>query len=465
MHSLPTFNPRPYQTIGAEFLIAHPRCMLIADPGLGKTGTVLMALDIMKLIGSQFFPVLVMAPKRVADVVWSGEAQKWSTFRDLSIVQIAGTPDERLEILRGPLADVYVCNYELADWLVAQWPQEKWPFRIVVADECSKLKGFRLNKGTKRAHALATIARSTGRWWNLTGTPMPAGIQDLWGEYWFLDFGERLKRSFTAFSEAYLIENPYSHRVTPQHGAEATIHEKIADITIAFRAEDWLDITQPQVTQVAFELPPDARKKYDEMEHAFFTEIGDAEIEAGTAAIKSMKLLELAAGSVYDDQEVCHSLHDARLDALGDILAQIHPEPLLLTYWFRFDAPRLLLHLKARGLRVKLYTRAEDESDWNAGKLDVLLLHEQSAHGLNLHKLCRDVCFYTQCWSAELRQQMIERVGPARQAQLGKKNAVRVWDIVANRTLDRVLIETNERKITMEQALKRARARRLYDKH
>jgi hypothetical protein len=460
MSSLPEFKPREYQRIGAQFIVEHPRCMVIADPGLGKTGTALMALDMLKLVGSQFFPALVLAPKRVADVVWTGEARKWSSFAGLSVAQIAGTAAQRAEILRRR-SDVFVCNYELAEWLVDQWPQEKWPYKIVIADESSRLKGFRLNKGTKRAHALANVARRTGRWINLTGTPMSNGISDLWGQYWFLDHGERLKRSFTAFSEAYLIENRYTHRVTPQHGAEATIHEKIADITIAFRAEDWLDVQAPQVTQVAFDLPPDAREKYNEMERIFFTEVGDAEIEAGTAAIKSMKLLQLAAGSIYDGESATHPVHEARLEALDDILDQIAPEPLLLTYWFKFDAVRVLAHLEKRGISARAYSCPQDERDWNAGKLQALLLHEQSAHGLNLHQPCRDVCFYTQCWSAELRQQMIERVGPARQAQIGKRRVVRVWDIVANGTLDRDLIATNDRKITMEQALKSARARRM----
>jgi len=454
------YVPRPHQQIGTQALLDNPRFMLIADPGMGKTAMVLMALSVLMLMGSNYFPALVIAPKRVAEVVWDGERDRWDEFRDISIVKILGTREQRLAALRAPRADLYVVNYENVEWLVDQFTPETWPFRIVIADECSKLKGFRINQGTKRANALAKIAKYTNRWWNLTGTPMPNGISDLWGQYWFIDFGERLKRSYTAFKEVYLLEDPYTYRVTTQHGAEAAIHEKIADVTVALRAEDWLDIRTPQVTQVAFDLPAKAREKYDEMERVFFTEVGDAGIEAGTAAIKSMKLLQLAAGSIYDGHGDAHAVHEARLEALDDILEQIAAAPLLLTYWFKFDAARVMDHLTARKIPARIYTGAQDEADWNAGKIKVLLLHEQSAHGLNLHKPCRDVCFYTQCWSAELRQQMIERIGPARQAQLGKKNVVRVWDIVANNTLDRELIDTNERKITMEQALKRARAQR-----
>jgi hypothetical protein len=441
-------------------MIDHPRCMIIADPGLGKTGMTLSLLAALKLVGSSFFPALVLAPKRVADVVWTGEAKRWSTFKDLSTVQITGTEKQRLEILSAPRSDVYVCNYELVNWLVDLWPQDKWPYKIVIADECSRLKGFRLNKGTKRSTALAKISQYTGRWINLTGTPCPLGLNDLWGQYYFLDRGERLKRSYTAFMEAYFIENQWTRKLTMQHGAEAAIHDAIKDITLAFRAEDWLDITQPQLLPVEFDLPPKVREQYRDMEKAFFLQLPEAEIEAGTAAIKSSKLLQICAGSVIDTEtETTHSVHETRLEALDDVLDQIEPEPLLVSYWWKSDPPRILEHLKRRKIAARLYRGKQDEIDWNARKFRVMLLQEQSAFGLNLHEPCRDILHYTYAWSAELWVQMLERVGPARQAQAGKKAAVRVWYAIAKGTVDHDVIDSNFKKITVENALKRARAR------
>ncbi len=307
--------------------------MLVADPGLGKTGTSLLALDMLKLVGSNFFPALVLAPKRVADVVWCGEKDKWASFQHLNVVQITGSLQERLDILRRPTADIYILNYELVPWLVSLWPQERWPFRIVIADECSRLKGFRLNKGTVRSTALADIAQFTGRWWNLTGTPLPNGLQDLWGQMYFIDFGERLKSSYTAFSEAYLMENRYTRKIVLQSGAAEAIQEAVKDVLVAYRAEDWLDITKPQELAVEFELPPAARAQYKRMEKEFFVEVDDAQITAGTAAIKSSKLLQLAAGSIIDtDTELAHAVHECRLETLDDVLDQIEPESLLVSY-------------------------------------------------------------------------------------------------------------------------------------
>jgi SNF2-related domain len=435
--------------------------MLVADPGLGKTSISLLALEILRLIGSNFFPALVLAPKRVADVVWTGERDKWSTFEDLSITKVMGPREQRLSALRGSVSDLYVCNYENADWLTSQWTSDRWPFKTVIADESSRLKSFRLNKGGKRAAALSKIARFTGRWWNLTGTPSPNGLQDLWGQMWFIDFGERLKRSYTAFSEAFLMENPYSHKISLQHGAEAAIHDLVKDRMLAFRAEDWLDLTQPQITPVEFELDPSARDRYRQMEREYFMEIDDAQISAGTAMVKSIKLLQLCAGSIYDGDTNPHHVHDGRLEVLDDVLDQITPEPLLVSYWWRTDVPRILRHLDKRGIKARLYAGQKDEDDWNAGKIKVLLLHEQNAHGLNLHGPCRDILHYSYTWSGELWAQMIARVGPVRQAQAGKKCVVRVWYAKAVGTIESAVIDSNLGKISVENALKRARAQRL----
>jgi hypothetical protein len=450
------YMPRPHQQIGTQALLDNLRFMLVADPGMGKTAMVLMALCLLLMVGSTFFPALVIAPKRVAEVVWDGERDKWDDFKHLRISKILGTAKERLAALRAPRADLYIVNYENVEWLVEQFTQETWPFRIVIADESSKLKGFRLNQGTKRAQALSKIARYTGRWWNLTGSPIPNGLQDLWGQSWFIDFGASLKHSYTAFLEAYFIENPYTRRITPQHGAEAAIHAAAKSWMLALRAKDWLDIQEPQEIPVEVNMPETATVDYRRMEQDFFLEIGDAEIEAGTAAVKSTKLLQMASGSIYDENEVPHVVHDAKIAALDDILEQIAPEPLLVAYYWRFDVPRILKAFP----KARVYSGKQDENDWNAGKIRMMLLHMQSPYGLNLHGPCHDVCFYSYRWDAEAWTQMLNRVGATRQAQIESKRIVRVWSIRSRGTIDADVIDSNMRKITVEEALKRARAQR-----
>lgn len=429
--------------------------MLVADPGLGKTSMALSALDTLRLAGSQFFPALVLAPKRVADVVWTGEIAKWDAFQELKPIRIAGTAAERLEALRRPVADVYICNYEWVEDLVALFPPEKWPFKIVIADESSKLKGFRLQKGRVRAQALSMIARHTGRWWNLTGTPMPNGAQDLWGQLYFLDFGERLKRSYTAFFEAYFTENRYSRRVTPLPGTEALIPELVKDLLVSFRAEDWLPLDKPQYIPIEVQLPAKAMAQYKSMEKDLLLKLTDAEIRAGTAAARSSKLLQIASGSIYDENTLTHELHDAKIEGLQDVMDQIAPAPLLVSTHWKFDVPRIL----RRFPDARVYTGQKEQDLWDAGKLRMMLLPFNSPHGLNLAQRCHDVCFYGYSWSGENWRQMLDRVGPVRQLQAGTGKITRVWSIRAAGTMESDVIDSNEGKISVEDAFKRARAR------
>ena len=278
---------------------------------------------------------------------------------------------------------------------------------------------------------------------------------------WFVDFGERLKPNYTAFNEAFLMEDPYTHRVKLQMGAAEMIHEAVKDVMIAFRAEDWLPIEKPQVIPMPFKLSAEAQARYREMERDFYMEIDEKQITAGTAMVKSTKLLQICSGSIYDHDTEPHHVHDDRLEALEDVLEMNGGEPLLVSYWWRTDPPRILKRLEKLGVSARLYSGKRDEDDWNARKFRVLLLQEQSAFGLNLHEPCRDTFHYTYTWNAELWQQMNERCGPARQAQAGKKVVSRVWYAQAVDTIESEVIDSNFRKITVEQALKRARAQRL----
>jgi SNF2 family DNA or RNA helicase len=453
------YEARAWQKIGTKWLLDNPRGMLVADPGLGKTSMVLSALDLLKLAGSNFFPALIVGPKRVADVVWTGERDKWTTFQNLSIVKVMGEQDLRMAALRQSVADAYLINYDLVPWLCSIFPAEKWPFRIVICDESSRLKGFRLNKGRVRANALSTIARHTGRWWNLTGTPCPNGLQDLWGQMWYVDFGERLKRSYSAYLEAYFLEDRYTRKITTQFAAEPEIHRLVADKMLVLRAADWLDLEKPQEIPMDVNLPPEVRAQYRAMEKDYFLELADTQIEAGTAAVKSIKLLQMCSGSIYDEDTMPHHLHDVKLEALDDILEEIAPKPLLVAYWWKTDVPRILNHLAKLNIPARVYSGKQDEDDWNAGKIRVLLLQEQSAFGLSLHMPCHDLCFYSYFWNAELYTQMLARIGPVRQAQAGFKRVVRVWTIRTRGTIEADVQESNAQKISIEQALKAARAR------
>lgn len=449
------YDARRHQQIIRDFTMAHDKCLIGADMGLGKTAGLLDAADMAYLAGQDLFPILIPAPKRVARGVWPVEAQKWDQFQHFKVQQVLGSAKQRVAALKVPKADIYTINYDNLPWLMETLNGRKWPFKWVAPDESTRLQGFRLHGGGVRAKSLAQIAPLPRKWTNLTGTLGAGGLTTLWGQYWFLDQGQRLGRTYTNFIDRWFFENQYTHEIREKPGARDEIFAAIADITLLLRAEDWLPLEKPQEIVIKCELDADVRRKYDQMEKEFYVEIGDG-IDAMNAAAKSSKLLQMCCGSIYDEFQTEHYVHDEKVDALRTIIDQTG-EPLLVPYWFNFDAPRILKAFP----KARIIETQKDEDDWNAGKIQIGLIHPMSGgHGLNLQYGGRNIVFFSQTWDLELRMQVIERIGPARQAQAGFKRVVRIFDILVKDSMDEVVQDRIKTKCSVRDALREARARR-----
>lgn len=443
------YKPRPYAPAIQQFMLDTPRCNIWAAPGMGKTVMVLTVLDWLRICGSSFFPALVIGPKRVVRDVWPYEVAKWAHTHHMRCIPILGTPAQRLDALKKRKAEIYVVNYENLEWLVETFGA-KWPFGIVIADEARRLKGFRLNKGGKRSTALSKTVQHTGRWINLTGTPATNGYTDLWGQQWFVDFGERLGRSFTEYTNRWFRVNQYTHKIEPMTGAIQEIDTKLADCAISLRVEDWFDVKDLIQKQIRIELPPEARKTYEAMETDFFAQLASGEITAQNAAVKSMKLIQITNGAVYDSERTWHAIHDRKLEALDSLVEETGGAPLLVVYHFKYDLERLQKAFpQSRVMKSK-----QDENDWNAGKIPMALIHAQSAgHGLNLQHGGNIVVMYTNTWDLELRLQVIERIGQARQAQSGYDRPVYVYDLVVDDSIETAVIDALLEKKTIQDSL------------
>lgn len=424
--------------------------------GSGKSSSTLTAFDILLMAGSNFFPALVIAPLRVARDVWPDERNKWDHLEGLRIAAIVGTPEERRRALARNVP-IYTINYENIPWLVEHL-NGTWPFKTVVADESTRLKGHRLNKGTHRAKKLAQVARKTGRWINLTGTPAPNGLKDLWGQNWFVDFGQRLLETYTKFKETWFYPDPYTGELIPQPYAQEQIQKKLADITLRIDMKDWVDLKDPIQHIIEVELPKDRQKEYRKLEKEMFVTLQNKiDLTATSAAAVSTKCLQFAAGAVYHDEEKWTQVHDIKLDALEDIIEETAGSNLLVSYWWKHDAARILKKFpKARLLRSK-----QDLLDWNTGKISLGLLHPRSGgHGLNLQTGGHHLVYFSTWWDLEAYDQILGRIGPMRQLQSGYDRPVYVHHIIVKNTLDEDVHERLESKRSVQETLMNAMRRR-----
>ena len=468
------FTPREYQHHMLAHLYEHDRCALWCDMGLGKTVTTLSALDSLSLLDGS--PALVLAPLRVAQSTWPDEALKWEHLRKTSVMPIVGPERERRYALEFGLKSgvpVFTTNYEQIPWLVENFG-EKWPFRTIIADESTRLKSFRggmrrhpktgteyyQGGGGQRARALGRVAHSkVSRFIQLTGTPSPNGLQDLWGQLWFLDGGQRLGRTFEAFTQRWFTPSPDGYGTKPLPFAKEQIFDAVKDICLSISAKDWFDIQQPIVNNIYVDLPAKARRLYRDMEKEMFAEIEGHEVEAHNAAARTMKCLQLANGAAYvDDKGAYKEVHDAKLQALDSIVAEAGGAPILVAYQFKSDLARIRVAFpKARVLDSDPGTI----KSWNDGHIPMLLAHPKSAgHGLNLQDGGNTLAFFGHDWNLEEYQQIIERIGPTRQAQAGHPRPVYIHHIIARDTVDELVMARRESKREIQDLLLEAAKRR-----
>lgn len=447
------YIPRAFAELASHHMSENLRCAIFGKPGLGKTVMTLTHLEALHNVVGEDRPTLVLAPLRVARDGWAKESAKWEHLRGLEVVPVVGAPDERRRALRRD-APVFATNYEQLPWLIEHL-DGRWPFATVVADESTKLKGFRLRQGTARAQALAKVAhKHVERWINLTGTPASNGLEDLWGQTWFLDAGQRLGRTFSAFQNRWFrpIKNGQFNRWVPADYAQEEIQQRLADICLTLDPKDYFDLQDPIVNVIEVELPEKARVKYREMERELFTMIGQHEVEAMSAAAKSQKCLQMANGAVYlEDGKTWVEVHAEKLDALEELVEGTGDDPLLVMYQFVSDLARLQARFPHA---VNLATR-EGMAAAMEGRGKLWLGHPASmGHGVDgLQHHCNTVVFFAQDWNLEQHDQALERVGPMRQLQAATGKACFVHYLVARGTIDELVMVRREGKRSVQDLL------------
>ena len=448
------FVPHDYQEDIINWICTHRRCAVWAPMGGGKSVSTLTALERLSVV-EEVYPALVLAPLRVARTTWPEEAKKWAHLQHLRVSVISGTPKQRDRALAAE-AEIYTTNYDNLVWLQKACGDD-WPFRTIVADEATRLKSFRLRQGGSRARALGQVAHThVDRFIELTGTPAPNGIKDLWGAQWFLDQGERLGRTFSAFEQRWFRKGYDGYSLVPYEHTQKEVEERLQDICLTVQG---LQVDEPITSPVYVDLPPLARNVYDEMEKQLFTILNEEGVEAANAAVRTQKCLQLANGALYiDDNGKWEEAHSAKLDALESIIEEANGAPVLVAYNFKHDLERL--RGRFRHGRV-LDANPDTIREWNEGRISILFAHPASAgHGLNLADGGNILAFYGVNWNLEEHMQIIERIGPMRQKQAGYDRPVLVYPILARNTVDDLVMDRLSTKKSVQEVLLEAMKRR-----
>lgn len=429
------YKPHSYQEYAIRYIETHPISALLIDMGLGKTSITLTAIRNLLFDSFEVCKVLVIAPLRVAKNTWTDEIKKWEHLSTLTYSLIIGNENERLSALNEQ-TDIYIINRENVDWLVNK-SGYKFDFDMVVIDELSSFK----NHQSKRFKSLMKVRPLVKRIVGLTGTPSSNGLMDLFAEFKILDMGKRLGYFIGQYRNTYFkpdkMNGPIVYSYKPLPNAENAIYEKISDITVSMKANEYLKMPELLTSNYVVELSNSEKNQYDEMKKSLVLEITDGEITASNTASLSNKLCQLSNGAIYDDEQNIVEIHDRKLEALEDIIESMNGKPLLIAYWYRHDLERIKSSFSVREIKT-----SEDISDWNDGKIPVALIHPASAgHGLNLQNGGSTLVWFGLTWSLELYQQT-----NARLYRQGQKNTVVIQHIITKGTIDEQILKVLQKK-------------------
>lgn len=441
------YEPYPYQQYCAARIVADAAVGLFLDMGLGKTVITLDAINTLRYDRWAVQRVLIIAPKKVAEVTWTKEAQKWEHLRHLRISAVLGSQQKRLRALATP-ADIYVINRDNVAWLVDYF-KNAWPFDMVVLDESSSFK----NSQSKRFKALKLVRSRINRLVELTGTPASNGLIDLWAQIFLLDGGARLGRTLGQYRERFFDPDKRSRTqifsYTPKDGSMEYIQQAIGDICVSMKAEDYLNLPDRMFDDVPVVLDDKARKAYRQLERDLLLELDEGQITAASTGVLTGKLLQLCNGAVYDSEKRPLAIHNCKVEAFLEVLEQLNGQHCLVFYNFQHDRDRLLAALEPLGLRVRVYQSAADEDAWNAGEIDVLLAHPAScAYGLNLQNGGHHIVWFGLTWSLEQYEQANKRLH-----RQGQRHPVIVHHLVVQGGMDEDVIESLRAKGDTQEAL------------
>lgn len=434
------YHPHDYQKYSIEFVKTHPIAALLLSMGLGKTSTTLTALDDLLFDSFEIHKVLVIAPLRVTKV-WLDEVKKWNHLNYLRCSLVAGTEQERKRALWAN-ADIYIINRENVQWLIDE-SGIQFDFDTLVVDELSSFKNFK----TKRFKSLMKVRPMVKRVIGLTGTPTSNGLMDLWSEFKLLDQGKRLGRFITNYRDQYFRPDKRNGQVVfsykPLPFAEDAIYDKISDITISMKANDYLNMPKLISNHVEVEMSEKEMKVYQELKQELVITLGDEDVTASNAASLSNKLTQMANGAIYLDNHESAIIHDRKLDALEDLIEAQCGKPVLVAYWFKHDLDRIKNRLEELKVNFKEIKTEASIEDWNKGNIEVGLIHPASAgHGLNLQEGGSTLIWFGLTWSLELYEQTNARL--YRQGQ--KDRCVVIEHIVTKGTIDEQIIKALEEK-------------------
>lgn len=388
----------------------------LLDPGLGKSSICLDFLRLLRQCGD-CRRALIVAPLRVIQNVWPAERSRWIQFADMPMVTISGDSRARLKAVGQPTF-IHLISRDNLKWLANLLRgRTRIPWDVVIFDESTNYK----NWSARRSQAARFIASRVPMRVILTGSPMPNRLVDMHGQIHLLDTGESLGHTLGAFQARFCFAKGFGVRQTfeVRDDKRQELLDSIQHLCLRLDARDHLSIPEKVHQTVMVDMPPASLVEYQNMERNLFIALSEGassrDIAGPAGAYTACR--QVANGGLYDSDRVAHHIHDAKTEAVVDIIEELQGKPLLIAYHYGHDLTRLKqaipgLHSIHGGMNQKEVTSIINR--WNTDTLHPPYLAVQPmsmAYGVNMQQgLCRHVLWYGPTDNLEVFLQFNARV-------------------------------------------------------
>lgn len=409
-----------------------PRFGLFPDMGSGKTVISLTAM-VNLLNEFEISKLLVIAPKRAAEVQWPQEISEWEHLKDIGYRSIKGTAQQRVKALSGS-ENIHIISKDNLKWLILHY-KEQWSYDAIIIDESSFFK----NWSAQKTKWLRKVLYLVDRVLILSGTPCANGLMDLYSQIYLLDRGERLGKNITAFRTQYFYYDENAQKWIPKSHAKEQIFKKLSDICSSLETQHLFGLEPVRNNFVYLELPSKLRKIYERLKKEFRIQLENTDLTVEFSAAKNNKMLQFLNGAVYTgENREFEQFHELKLDALEEVIEGIGGKNLLIGYQYKFD----LEMIKKRFPDAVSIKEKDAIQRWNKGEIKLLCAHPASAgHALNLQAGGHHAVWYGSTWNLEHYQQLNKRLH-----RPGQKHQVVLHHLMFLDTIEETVYKTLERK-------------------
>lgn len=481
---------RPIQKWGCRRIYNHETTILAWDMGAGKTVVVLTAADDCLYDGIAK-RVLIIAPLLVAQATFPDEFAEWDHLREVEWTLIRAEDDDpdvvdamarfnreardlgldaeearkyaarmknrfkdwKRRKLASDGCSIHIINKQALNWLWKFHDNGKtWPYDMLIIDEASMFKNAKKRTENKEISQFGVVAKARKkavRVVQMTGTPAPKGLLNLWGPAYIADLGERLYTSKFQYQTRYFNKHPSGFGWIARPGSFGKIMDKLSDIMFSLAPEDYPPTPGAIDRLWNVTLPKKVLEEYRRFERDLVSETYD--VEAVNSGVLAQKLMQFANGSMYRADGSLVAIHDKKMEALEEIVEEADGEPVLIAYNFRFDLNRILKRFKKAEVFGKNGDVRVQKKRWNDGLIPILAAHPASVgHGQNIQFGGNINVWYGLTPDLELYQQWNKRLD-----RPGQTRKVTNHHIIAKNTYDQdILPILKERKSEQDDILR-----------